>query len=681
VKKIYGILLTFLLIISTVTFIHINIPIANASGPTYVSGNIISNTTWNITDSPYIVTDNVTVDESVKLIIESGVTVKLNFFTRLIIDGILIAEGDESQPIIFTSNRSKPALGDWSSIKFNDASNDSSVIKHAKIEYAIYGIWCIKSSPTIINNTITNIMTKGIYLQESSSVIINNTIINVSNRGIDIHQSSPIIDNNLIANTTYYGIRSYKSAPIITDNIVTGSIDGIYSKESSSIITNNTVTSTSYSIYIEESPKTIISDNDIVDNLYGIYLAFSDSTFINKTTIDESDFGIYALSSSPVIINSTISNSELKDFFLAGESHVTAINSTFTDSKLQISSSSTLTVKNYLHVRVEDLDGSSLSNANVEVKDYDLIIYESQTDNNGMCKWILITDRIYFGSITPTENLTIGTVSYDTRPFYNNPRDIDMGTTHTEIFTEATVPITPPIITQVIAKPDPQRIGGSVNISATVTDNVQVYGVWVNIIDPNYNLLGNFSMEYDFTKGQCYYNTTYFIMDTYSFTIWANNTFNKWSYSTGSFTIKDFTPPMIEFINFPSPIINRQTNISVWVTDNVGVNKVLLFYKNIGDDSYSFIEMEKISEGVYVSAIPPQNKAGGVYFYISSNDISGNEVTTDEYTLFIEKSIETKSTFSWASIIIFVLDIFAFLLIILWFAQRRKKSSLLQGVR
>jgi len=97
---------------------------------------------------------------------------------------------------------------------------------------------------------------------------------------------------------------------------------------------------------------------------------------------------------------------------------------------------------------------------------------------------------------------------------------------------------TPPTITDVTAVPNPQEVFGDVNISANVTDNYQLFGVWVEIYDPNGNFVGNFSMLYDSVNGRYYLNQTYGIAGTYTFTIWANDTSDNWAKGEGTFVME-----------------------------------------------------------------------------------------------------------------------------------------------
>jgi len=92
----------------------------------------------------------------------------------------------------------------------------------------------------------------------------------------------------------------------------------------------------------------------------------------------------------------------------------------------------------------------------------------------------------------------------------------------------------------VVADPDPQDAGGYVNISCNVTDNIAVDEVWVNITYPDSSYHNETMLE-----GSYYYNTSYTIIGTYNYFIWANDTNgNSNTSSVYDFAIQqDNTPP------------------------------------------------------------------------------------------------------------------------------------------
>jgi hypothetical protein len=128
----------------------------------------------------------------------------------------------------------------------------------------------------------------------------------------------------------------------------------------------------------------------------------------------------------------------------------------------------------------------------------------------------------------------------------------------------------PPTIIEVLAVPDSQDVFGTVNLSANVADNYQLFGAWVEIYDPEGNFVGNFSLIYDSANGRNYWNQTYDVVGIYTFTIWANDTSGNWASTSRSFTIQDTTPPTITHVAaVPDPQeVFGAVNISTSLTDN-----------------------------------------------------------------------------------------------------------------
>jgi len=79
---------------------------------------------------------------------------------------------------------------------------------------------------------------------------------------------------------------------------------------------------------------------------------------------------------------------------------------------------------------------------------------------------------------------------------------------------------TVPEISNVDANPDPQYVGGWVNITCNVTDNIGVDTVKVDITGPT----GFTPVNATMSEGSYYYNATYDIVGTYHYFIWANDT-------------------------------------------------------------------------------------------------------------------------------------------------------------
>jgi hypothetical protein len=94
------------------------------------------------------------------------------------------------------------------------------------------------------------------------------------------------------------------------------------------------------------------------------------------------------------------------------------------------------------------------------------------------------------------------------------------------------------------ADPSLQEIGEKVNITAIVTDNVDVEEVWVQILKPDENELENITMNRVDSADYYWYNRTFSDIGDYEYKIWAKDGSDNWAYAEGIFIIQDTTPPI-----------------------------------------------------------------------------------------------------------------------------------------
>lgn len=185
---------------------------------------ITEDTLWTLSESPYVITGNILVNENITLEIEPGVVVKFStppvesvgYYIR--IDGTLKAQGDADNPILFTAE--DPLSHRWGCIAFTDTSTDwdedsstGSVLRNCVIEYAgnsqeggdeAFGgmaVRCDFASPLIAENLIRYSAGSGIQAVGGNQRILSNRIHNTG-VGIILSPESALVENNyLISNT------------------------------------------------------------------------------------------------------------------------------------------------------------------------------------------------------------------------------------------------------------------------------------------------------------------------------------------------------------------------------------------------------------------------------------------------------------------------------------------------
>ncbi len=326
----------------------------SAAAQTQVGGTISTNTTWVAAGNPYIVVRTVQVLEGVTLSIEPGVKVQFDPPCSLQVAGTLIARGNPTDSIIFTSNAPSPQPGDWGGIKFDDTSVDAgfdsldnwlggSIIELCRIEYG-KGICLAQASPFIHRNLIASNALSGISCYGSSPKIEGNRIEGNAapstdyGGGIFCGSSSPTITENFIlGNSAKYGggICCYgKSSPIITDNRVEGNwalrgggICCLYYPKASALISGNDIRGNTAAhlgggIYTSGTMAWDINANKIIGNSAanggGIYCSSSllmdvSHNIIGHNFASENGGGLFCNSSALTISSNSIIHNSASD--------------------------------------------------------------------------------------------------------------------------------------------------------------------------------------------------------------------------------------------------------------------------------------------------------------------------------------------------------------------------------
>ncbi len=278
--KLYAILSVLLVGMLAATS-RITIPKVNA---TYVEGNIQQDTKWTLTDSPFIVINNVIVKLGYTLTVEPGVEVRFGGNFSLVVEGVLDAIGTPEDMIRFVSNRDTPQLGDWSMIKFINKV-EGSTIAYSVVSHATNGIVVDNGNVQIRNCQISNNHESGIYLAGDNTATIEDNAVQLNLDGIVLNgtTSGANIQNNMISANIENGIdfRSTAGASIsgvtVYGNTLSSNSRGINAfGDIGASATHNSIAYSDVGMYFENVTSTFSPQfNDIYSNIYGANVTLS----------------------------------------------------------------------------------------------------------------------------------------------------------------------------------------------------------------------------------------------------------------------------------------------------------------------------------------------------------------------------------------------------------------------
>jgi parallel beta-helix repeat protein len=261
-------------------------------------------------------------------------------------------------------------------------------------------------------------------------------------------------------------------------------------------------------ISFDSSSNNNISHNDISDNWDdGIQFTSSSNNNITNNNISQNYWGIFLDSKSNN--NSIIGNS---------------------------------VIKNSKGIRIWDSRGNIIYHNNIIANNY-----QANDDSDNGNKWnsSYPSGGNYWSDYDGID--LNSTTAQDVPPYDgigDTPYVIDSDSQDNYPLMKSVNDSIPPIIESLTSIPNPQEIGLDVNLSANVTDNIQINEVWVNITDPEGNFIGNFSMIFNELNDRYYFEYTYLILGNYNCNLWACDKNDNWVHADENFEIYDTTAPI-----------------------------------------------------------------------------------------------------------------------------------------
>ena len=385
-----------------------------------------------------------------------------------------------------------------------------------------YGISLGHASNTLImGNTIVNSSRNGIFLSGSSNnTITKNNISENSAGNLELDMSSNIIirDNTFLSGgITIYGEDLYHwNTHTIENNTVNGRSIYYYKNEEDGVVPSdagqvilancsnftlrnlnltigvqlvyssynnismNSITSNiDYGIILWYSSNNSFFGNAITDNMYGILLYYSHGNDISANNINKNMIGLYLhLSNNNIVSGNTVNDNEA-GIVLEGYNNIIYHNN-FNNT-----------------INAYDWGDNTWYNATLQEgnfwSDY-LLIYPDAVDRDGDGCWD-----------TP----------YDIPG--NDPPNQDLYPLVNPIVSDTQAPA----ILIVETTPLVQVQGGSVNVTCSVTDNIGVDTVKVNITGPTGFIPVNVTMNRISGNDNYFYESSYDNVGMYNYSIWA----------------------------------------------------------------------------------------------------------------------------------------------------------------
>ncbi len=165
-----------------------------------------SSITWSTANSPYIVMGSLNIPSGSTLTIDAGVEIWMSSGGTVNVDGKLIVNGTELNPVLFSAGNMIGTPAEWEGIRLIGSANNDSILSHCHISNAKTALYMEDCNPTISYCNIASSVSSNytVRLLRSSGIIDHCTIRNLaaanhSTSGIYIENSSPQATYNTIS--------------------------------------------------------------------------------------------------------------------------------------------------------------------------------------------------------------------------------------------------------------------------------------------------------------------------------------------------------------------------------------------------------------------------------------------------------------------------------------------------
>lgn len=292
----------------------------------YDEALLTEDTTWR---DIIIIKGSVVVAPQATLRIEAGTVVRFagvgadrNDAARLVVQGRIQAIGSAERPIIMTSDRPKPARGDWNGVSLL-ATEKRNILEQCRIEYAASGIQALFSTISLKDITIAHSKT-GI-LSRDSVVQMTGGSVTDSGTGIEIHDSEfELRDASITANQS--GIIMDRSAVVINSiKISDNKLVGVMSQDCRIKMTSGEVIGNGDGVRLKGGEGKILSTRFSGNRLTALSLAGTRIKVQRCSFVDNHQNALRLEDGRPLIWGNDFSGNRGFNLYNAGREDIVAL--------------------------------------------------------------------------------------------------------------------------------------------------------------------------------------------------------------------------------------------------------------------------------------------------------------------------------------------------------------------
>ena len=241
---------------------------------TYVSGGIFANTTWSLSNSPYIVTNTLTLFPTDTLTIEPGVVVLFDSSVIFEVRGTLLSLGTLHDSILFSSSSPNPHQGIWRGISIRDDLGGSGIFNYSILKFGFYTL-ALNWGSSGVSLNVNNSKFENNYIASNAGATLDVIIDSCyfTNNYIAITGGNKIVTNSIFVNN-YYGLLIAENVDVYNCTFCgnTIALDGGRGNLQNCVIMNNGI-----GVRSHWEGFTNVSGNIIAENDTGIMLTSSGS--------------------------------------------------------------------------------------------------------------------------------------------------------------------------------------------------------------------------------------------------------------------------------------------------------------------------------------------------------------------------------------------------------------------